>query len=288
MQNSENTSGKGVPTVSFEFFPPKTEELEEKLWNTVTELESLQPDFVSVTYGAGGSTREKTHKIISKIKQETNLSPAAHLTCVKATKEEINEVAKSYLDIGVNHIVALRGDPPDMTGEYVSHPGGYQYAADLVAGLQEVGEFEISVAAYPEVHPAAKSAADDLRYLKEKMDAGATRAITQYFFDNDGYFKFMEEAKNIGIDKPIVPGLLPISNFKQAVSFSERCGANVPAWLHEEFAGVEGEEDTEKLSIELLVKQSKELIEFGCEHIHFYTLNRPKIVKAVCAELGIK
>lgn len=268
---------------SFEFFPPKSEEMEQKLWQTVKELEHLNPEFVSVTYGAGGSTRGRTYSTIQRILQETNLKPAAHLTCVNATRAEINEVAKEYWDAGVKHIVALRGDPPEMNGEYEPHPDGYQYAADLVAGLRKVADFELSVAAYPETHPQAKSADDDLRHLKEKMDAGATRAITQYFFDVNDYLDFADRAAKIGITAPIVPGLMPIGNFAQAVKFSKMCGAKIPVALAKRYeeAGDDAE-NVADISVETTTDTCLKLAENGLEQLHFYTLNRADLVKRIC------
>jgi methylenetetrahydrofolate reductase (NADPH) len=269
-------------TISFEFFPPKTDEAELKLWHTIKELENLSPSFVSVTYGAGGSTRERTHNIVKKIRQETNLAPASHLTCVNATRGEIDEIAKNYWDIGVRHIVALRGDAPNMTGDYVPTPGGYDYATDLVAGLKKVADFEISVAAYPEVHPTAKSAEDDLKHLKEKMDAGATRAITQFFFDADDYFRFVDKAKKIGITQPIVPGILPISNFVQAERFANMCNAKIPQVIRDKY---KDNPENPAASIEIATELCQKLIKGGVEHLHFYTLNRADLVKAICANL---
>lgn len=269
-------------TISFEFFPPKTDDAEAKLWNTVKELENLKPAFVSVTYGAGGSTRERTHNIVKKIRQETSLEPASHLTCVNATRGEIDEIAKNYWDIGVKHIVALRGDPVDMKGDYVPYPNGYHYATDLVAGLKKIADFEISVAAYPEVHPTAKSAEDDLRHLKEKMEAGATRAITQFFFDADDYFRFVDKAQKIGITQPIVPGILPISNFNQAVRFAGMCNAKIPAKLHEKF---KDNPENAAASIEIATELCQKLIKGGVPHLHFYTLNRSDLVKNILQNL---
>lgn len=271
---------------SFEFFPPKTEEAEEKLWNVIRELEVLRPVFVSVTYGAGGSTRERTHNIVKRIADKTTMKPASHLTCVNATKEEINAIAKNYWDNGIKHIVALRGDPPGMTGDYVPHPGGYQYAGDLVAGLRKVADFEISVAAYPEVHPTAKSAEDDLKHLKEKINAGAQRAITQFFFTPDYYFRFMERAHKANIKAPIVPGVLPISNFAQAVKFAKMCNTEVPKWLADKFEGLdEKPEERNKVSIEVTTELCRKLIEGGVEQLHFYTLNRADLTQGVIANL---
>ncbi|MDA0261528.1 MAG: methylenetetrahydrofolate reductase [NAD(P)H], partial [Proteobacteria bacterium] len=217
--------------VSFEFFPPKNEEMESALWRTVERLEPLAPTFVSVTYGAGGSTRERTHAIVKRILDETNLTPAAHLTCVGASRKEVDDVARSYWESGIKHIVALRGDPPSSDEHFVQHPDGYQYAADLVEGLKKVGDFEISVAAYPEIHPEALDGSTDLDNLKRKIDAGATRAITQYFFDTDTFMNFLGRARAAGIVVPIVPGILPVTNFSQVVRFSKMSGASVPQWL---------------------------------------------------------
>mgnify|MGYP000617873110 CR=1 FL=1 len=271
---------------SFEFFPPKTEEAEEKLWGVIRELEVLRPQFVSVTYGAGGSTRERTHNIVKRIADKTTMKPASHLTCVNATKEEINAIAKNYWDSGIKHIVALRGDMPGFVGDYVPTPGGYEYAGDLVAGLKQVADFEISVAAYPEVHPTAKSASDDMLHLKEKLDAGADRAITQFFFTADHYFRFLERAAKAGITKPIVPGVLPISNFAQAVKFSNMCNTEVPKWLSDKYNGLdEKPEERNKASIEVTTRLCEELIKGGVGQIHFYTLNRADLTQAVIQNL---
>lgn len=288
LELKEMVSGK-APKVSFEFFPPKTDEMEQKLWQTVKDLEGFSPDFVSVTYGAGGSTRERTHATVKRIKQETSLAPAAHLTCVNATKEEIDEVAKTYWDIGVKHIVALRGDPPDMDGEYVPYPGGYEYASDLVTGLKKLGDFEISVAAYPESHPTATSAEDDMRHLKTKIDAGAARAITQYFFDADDYFRFLDKTREVGIEVPIVPGILPISNFKQAVKFSKMCGATIPKWMTELFAESDNNPQIrDMLSVLVTAELCRKLISGGVDELHFYTLNRSDLTAAICKTLGLE
>ena len=271
------------PKLSFEFFPPKTDEAEVKLWESIKALEKLKPEFVSVTYGAGGSTRERTHATVKRIRDETTLEPAAHLTCVNATRGEIDEIAREYWDNGVRHIVALRGDPVDMAGVYVPYPGGYQYAADLVLGLKKVANFEISVAAYPEKHPAAASAQKDLEFLKEKIDAGATRAITQFFFDTDDYFRFLEKAHKLGINIPIIPGILPISNFAQAQKFAAMCGAKIPDWLARNFEGLEEKHDERhKVSVDAASAICRNLLDGGVEHLHFYTLNRADLVQAVC------
>lgn len=270
--------------LSFEFFPPKTPEAESKLWENIKTLEKLNPHFVSVTYGAGGSTREKTHEIVTRIVGETKLKPAAHLTCVNATREEIDAIARKYWESGVKHIVALRGDPPDFQGLYVPYVGGYEYAADLVKGLKKVADFEISVAAYPETHPSATSPEDDLAHLKEKIDAGATRAITQFFFDVNDYFRFIERTQKIGIKVPIVPGILPISNLAQATRFANMCGAKIPPALTQKLGGVEGE-DFNKASVEYATDICRKLIDNGIDQIHFYTLNRADLTKAVVDNL---
>jgi len=279
------------PRVSFEFFPPKSIEAEEKLWQAVKKLEALQPDFVSVTYGAGGSTRERTHATVKRILDETTLKPAAHLTCVNASRDEIDAVAKTYWDIGVKHIVALRGDAPDMKdgGAYVPHPDGYAYAADLVRGLREVADFEISVAAYPEMHPQAQSMEADLRHLKEKIDAGATRAISQYFFDADDYFRFIEQTKKLGITVPIIAGILPIANFAQAQKFSAMCGATIPKWIIDLFESLPDDPAVvEMASVAVTTEICNKLIAGGVDDIHFYTLNRAELTQAVCALIGVK
>lgn len=277
-----------IPTVSFEFFPPKTPEMEKKLWDTVLKLAPLKPAFVSVTYGAGGSTRERTHGIVTRILKETKLKPAAHLTCVAASRAEIDEVAGQYWETGVRHIVALRGDPPGG-GKYEPHPEGYRYAADLVLGLKRAHDFEISVAAFPEKHPEAESVEKGIDYLKHKINAGATRAITQYFFDVEHYFRFIEKTKKAGIKIPIVPGILPIGNFAQAKKFSAMCGASVPDWLGKIFENLDDKpEKRDAMAIKVATDQCKKLLSFGAAHIHFYTLNRADLTQGVCENLGIK
>ncbi len=275
------------PSVSFEFFPPKTPEMEQKLWQAITALAPLAPSFVSVTYGAGGSTRERTHHTVRRIVQETSLKPAAHLTCVGASRAEIDEVAKAYWEAGVRHIVALRGDPPQGATGYVPHPDGYRYSCELVAGLRRVGDFEISVAAFPEKHPESPSFAADIDYLKRKIDAGATRAITQYFFDAELYFRYIERVRGAGITIPVVPGILPIGNFAQAKKFSAMCGTNVPAWLEEKFAGLDEQpEKRNATAIDVASELCRKLLASGCGHLHFYTLNRADLTQAVCSQLG--
>ena len=275
--------------VSFEFFPPKTEKSETTLWSTVERLAPLQPRFVSVTYGADGSTRDRTHRIVSRINAETQLTGAPHLTCVEATAEEVDEIARGYWEEGVRHIVALRGDPPQGNDTYVPHPGGYQYAVDLVTGLRNVADFDISVAAYPEVHPEADSPIADLDNLKRKLDAGASRAITQFFFDADVYLRFRDLATAAGIDAPIVPGILPISNFASLQRFAAACGASVPQWLHEKFAGLDEDPETRQMisanvAIELVERLQKE----GVNEFYFYTLNRAELTYAICFALGVR
>ena len=280
----------GPPRVSFEFFPPKTEEMEERLWASIKRLEPLRPRFVSVTYGAGGSTRERTHATVRRIRQETALEPAAHLTCVAATREEIDAVARDYWEAGIRHIVALRGDPTGGIGTgYQPHPGGYAYAADLVAGLRKVGDFEISVAAYPETHPAARSPGHDLDNLKQKLDAGANRAITQFFFDVDVFLRFRDRVRAAGIDVPLVPGILPVTNFAQLKRMAAACGASIPAWMGGHFDGLDDDPDTRRLvAASLAAEQCRRLHANDVHEFHFYTLNRADLVVGICHLLGVR
>jgi len=277
-------------SVSFEFFPPKTEEMEQTLWASVARLAPLKPNFVSVTYGAGGSTRDRTHATIVRILRETELKPAAHLTCVAATREEIDKVARGYWDAGVRHIVALRGDPPEGAGKrYEPHPGGYAYTTDLIAGLKKIGNFEISVSAYPEKHPDSPSVEAELDLLARKVDAGASRAMTQFFFDNAVYFRFLDKVRARGISIPIVPGILPVQNFKQARNFAERCGASVPAWIARRFEGLDEDPATRKLiAASVAAEQVLDLVDKGVRDFHFYTLNRADLVYATCHLLGLR
>jgi len=277
-----------APAISFEFIPPKTEALETQLWSCIERLKPLKPHFVSVTYGAGGSTQERTHATVLRIVKETDLIPAAHLTCVGATRDEVDEVARRYWEAGLRHIVALRGDPP--RGEtYTPHPGGYAYAADLVAGLKRVGDFEISVAAYPEVHPQASSPQADLDNLKRKLDAGATRAITQYFFDPEMFLRFLDRALAAGITAPIVPGIMPVSNFVQAQKFSAACGTSVPVWLARMFDGTEDDPETRRLVAAVVAAEQVRLLQAnGIDEFHFYTLNRPDLTYAIAHVLGVR
>jgi methylenetetrahydrofolate reductase (NADPH) len=275
--------------VSFEFFPPKTEAMETQLWQSVKRLEPLAPQFVSVTYGAGGTTRERTHATVKRIVDQTALRPAAHLTCVGATREEIDAVLRDYWAAGVRHIVALRGDPPAGSASYAPHPGGYAYAADLVAGIRRVGDFEISVAAYPETHPEALSPEADLDNLKRKFDAGAARAISQYFFDVWTFLRFRDRCAKAGIRAPIIPGILPVTNFQQVVGFSRQCGASVPGWLAALFAGLDGDPETRRLvAVTVAAEQVRRLQEHGVEEFHFYTLNRADLTYALCHILGLR
>lgn len=277
-----------TPSVSFEFFPPKSPEMEDTLWDTVCALAPLAPKFVSVTYGAGGSTRARTHTTVSRIVAEAGLTAAAHLTCVGASKAEIDEVASAYWDAGVRHIVALRGDPPDGEDGYTPHPDGYAYATDLVAGLRGVQNFEISVAAYPETHPEAESAAFDLDNLKRKVDAGASQAITQFFFDNRHFLEFQERVAAAGINVPVVPGIMPVGNFKSMCRFAAMCGASVPAFLGKKFEGLDDNPyDRRQVAIEVASRQCLDLMEHGISDFHFYTLNRAALTQAVCENIGI-
>ncbi|MFN4087503.1 MAG: methylenetetrahydrofolate reductase [NAD(P)H] [Alphaproteobacteria bacterium] len=277
------------PNVSFEFFPPKTEAMEATLWETVKRLEPLGPRFVSVTYGAGGTTRERTHATVKRIRDETRLEPAAHLTCVAATRAEIDTVARDYWAAGIRHIVALRGDPPAGDARYEPHPGGYDYAADLVAGLRGVAGFEISVAAYPEKHPEAADAATDLDNLKRKIDVGATRAITQFFFDPDLFFRFVDRAQAAGITVPIVPGILPVTNFATVTRFAGMCGAMIPPRLVDLFDGLDEDPETRRMvAATVAAEHCLRIREQGFDDFHFYTLNRAELTMAVCRLLGIR
>lgn len=275
--------------VSFEFFPPKSEEMERTLWSSITRLAPLAPRFVSVTYGAGGSTRERTHHTVRRILTETPLVPAAHLTCVAATRAEIDRVADDYWAAGVRHVVALRGDIPGGEGPYHPTPGGYAYAAELVEGLRKRHDFELSVAAYPETHPEARSPQDDLDNLKRKIDAGATRAITQFFFDNWTYLRFVDRARKAGITVPIVPGIMPVTNFTQMVKFARTAGATVPAAFARLFDGLEDDPETRKLvAATVAAEQCQQLAQAGVTEFHFYTLNRADLTYALCHILGLR
>lgn len=279
----------GKLSISFEFSAPKTPEAEETLWQTIRQLEPLQPDFVSVTYGAGGSTRERTHRTVVRILKETSLVPAAHLTCVGASKEEIDAIAQSYWDDGIRHLVALRGDPPGGTGPYEPYPGGYAYAEDLVRGLKHVAPFELSVAAYPDVHPDAVSAEKDLEFLRRKVEAGASRVITQYFFEPATFLRFRDRAQAAGVAVPIVPGIMPVTNFANLKRFSDNCGAVVPPWLERHFEGLDNDLPTRRLVASAIVaEQCRQLIAAGVHEFHFYTLNRAELTAGICHLLGLR
>ena len=277
------------PAISFEFFPPNSEKMEATLWQSIERLADLKPRFVSVTYGADGSTRERTHAAVERIVADTDLTPAPHLTCVGASRGEIDDIARQYWDMGVRHLVALRGDAPQGSDGYTPTPGGYAYATDLVAGLARIADFDISVAAYPEVHPEAPSAEFDLENLKRKLDAGASRAITQFFFDVDCFLSFRDRCAAAGIESSIVPGILPITRFPQLERFAAMCGASVPDWLRERFAGLDDDEDTRKMiAASVAIEQVHLLEKVGINEFHFYTLNRSELTFAICHALGVR
>ena len=288
LQQLRELYGKKAPAVSFEFFPPKSAEAETALWGVIGTLAPLKPSFVSVTYGAGGSTRERTHATVTRIKRETDLTPAAHLTCVNAGKAEIEEIAREYWDAGVRDIVALRGDvPPGTERKHIAD--GYDYADSLVAGLKNIADFTISVAAYPEGHPEARSKDDDIDHLKRKIDAGASRAITQFFFDVDVYLRFVERCRARGITAEITPGILPVTNVAQLKKFAGMCGTDVPKWLATLFEGLD-ENPALRHSIAAMVaaEQCRMLMLAGVDNFHFYTLNRAELTQAICHILGIR
>jgi methylenetetrahydrofolate reductase (NADPH) len=275
--------------VSFEFFPPADAAMEATLWKSLQRLAPLGPTFVSVTYGADGSTRERTHNVVSRIQTETRVTGAPHLTCVGAPREEILDIARGYWNEGIRHLVALRGDPPHGQGQYRPHPGGFAYASDLVAGLAALAPFDISVAAYPEVHPEAPSAAADLENLKRKIDAGASRAFTQFFYDSEIFLRFRDRCEAAGIHAPIVPGILPITRFPQVLRFARVCGASIPQWLHERFAGLDEDEETRRLiAASVAIEQVEALTRHGVREFHFYTLNRAELTYAICHALGLR
>ena len=285
---TDDTTNTG-PTVTFEFFPPNTPAMEKTLWQSIDRLAVLEPRFVSVTYGADGSTRARTHAAVKRIMSETGLTAAPHLTCIGASQDEIDDIARQYWDMGVRHLVALRGDPPKGSDTYTPQPNGYAYASDLVAGLRKVADFDISVAAYPEVHPEAPDRQFDLDNLKRKLDAGASRAITQFFFDIELYLRFRESCATAGIDSSIVPGILPITRFPQLERFAKMCGASVPAWLHERFAGLEDDPETRQMiAASVAIEQARLLREIGINEFHFYTLNRAELTFAICHALGVR
>ena len=276
-------------SVSFEFFPPGDAAMEATLWSSIERLAPLAPRFVSVTYGADGSTRARTHNVVSRIQTSTRLIGAPHLTCVGATRAELLDIARDYWQHGIRHLVALRGDPPHGAGAYRPHAGGFAYACDLVAGLRSLAPFDISVAAYPEVHPAARSAAADLENLKRKIEAGASRAITQFFFDCDTFLRFRDHCLAAGMHAPLVPGILPITRFPQVQRFARSCGASIPQWLEERFAGLEEDHDTRlAVAVEVAIEQVQALTRHGVREFHFYTLNRAALTYAICHALGLR
>ena len=277
----------GDIAISFEFFPPKTEKMAETLWDSVATLSPLGPRFVSVTYGAGGSTRERTHEQVVRIQNEAGIPAAAHLTCVNATREEVDDVARHYWEEGIRHIVALRGDPPDGASHYAPHPGGYQTAADLIAGRKKVADFEISVAAYPEVHPDSPDAQADIENLKAKFDAGADRAITQFFFDPECFFRFRDTVAAAGIDAEIVPGIMPVMSFAAVQRMSGMCGTAIPGWMEGLFQGLDERPAARQLvSATIAAELCRKLYAGGVREFHFYTLNRAELSYAICHMLG--
>jgi methylenetetrahydrofolate reductase (NADPH) len=277
-------------SASFEFFPPKNQSMEDTLWASIQRLEPLKPRFVSVTYGAGGSTRERTHRTVKRIIDETSLKPAAHLTCVGATKDEVDEVIRDYWTSGIRHIVALRGDPPAGAGTaYTPHPGGYANGAELTAGIRALGDFEVSVSAYPERHPDSADWGVEMDNLKRKQDAGATRAITQFFFENDLFEAYLERVAKAGITLPIVPGIVPVHNFQQVARFSAACGTTIPEWLERRFEGLDDDAETRRLvAAAVAAEQVLDLNSRGITDFHFYTMNRSELVYALCHLLGLR
>ena len=276
--------------VSFEFFPPKTTEMESALWESITRLAPLEPSFVSVTYGAGGSTRERTHSTLARLVRETDLKPAAHLTCVAATREEVDDVVRAYHEAGVRHIVALRGDPVSGPGSaYEPHPGGYATSTALIEGIRRLGDFEVTVSAYPEKHPESATLDADIDVLKAKVEAGATRAITQFFFDNVHYLRYVERVRARGITIPIVPGIVPVQNFRQTASFARKTGASVPQWLADRFEGLDDDPATRRLiAAAVAAEQVLDLVDHGVTDFHFYTMNKADLVYAICHLLGLR
>jgi methylenetetrahydrofolate reductase (NADPH) len=275
--------------VSFEFFPPGDEKMEQTLWASIQRLAPLRPRFVSVTYGADGSTRERTHQVVARVAAQTSLTAAPHLTCIGTDRAHILAIARGYWDSGIRHIVALRGDSPQGAGGYHPYPGGFDYAVDLVRGLRGIGDFEISVAAYPEVHPEAPSAAFDLDNLRAKLDAGAARAITQFFFDTPVFLRFRDRCAAAGITASLVPGILPITRMPQMLRFAERCGAHVPDWLRARFEGLEDDAETRRMiAAAFAIGQVETLVREGVHEFHFYTLNRAELTLAICHALGVR
>jgi methylenetetrahydrofolate reductase (NADPH) len=285
-----DVAGRDKLAVSFEFFPPKTEAMEATLWESIRRLEALSPSFVSVTYGAGGSTRDRTHRTVRRIVEETDIAPAAHLTCVSANRDEVDAVIRDYKDCGVRHIVALRGDPPDgLGGAYRPHEGGYSNAAELTAGIREIGDFEISVGCYPETHPESPSPEFDIDLLKAKIDAGATRAITQFFFEPDIYLRFRDRAAAAGITIPIVPGIMLQPNFEGLKRIAGMCNATIPDWMHAHYDGLDDDADTRRLvTAHIAARLCDQLSADDVTDFHFYTLNRAELALSTCHLLGVK
>ena len=284
-------AGQGPrPRVSFEFSPPKGPKSEESLWEAIRRLEPLNPEFVSVTYGAGGSTRERTHRTVVRILKETSLRPAAHLTCVEASRGEVDEVIQDYWDAGIRHIVALRGDPPgSLGGAYTPRADGYQNATELTAGIRAIAPFDVSVGVYPQIHPESPSVDHDIDVLKAKLDAGATRAISNFFFDIDGYLRFVERIRKAGVDAPIIPGIMPVSSFEGLANMSSRIGVAIPAWLANHFEGLDADPETRKLvAASVAAEMCAKLAEEGFCDFHFYTLNRADLTYAICRVLGVR
>lgn len=284
---SASSTTSSVPAISFEFFPPQNLEASFRLWDTVQSLAPLGPRFVSVTYGAGGTTRDLTRDAVATLHKNSGLTMAAHLTCVDATRDETLEIAKSFADVGVNNIVALRGDPPKGAAGFTPHPEGFQDSCELISALREAGDFTIRVGAYPEAHPEARSLDSDVTWLKRKIDAGASEALTQFFFEADTFLRFRDKCAAAGIDAPIVPGILPIENWKGCVKFAQRCGTSVPAWLIEAFEKADRDGRTDLLATAICTELCSELIDEGVDALHFYTLNRPELTRDVCHALGI-
>ncbi|WP_208348768.1 methylenetetrahydrofolate reductase [NAD(P)H] [Pseudaestuariivita rosea] len=275
------------PQISFEFFPPKSLEASFRLWDTVQTLSPLQPEFVSVTYGAGGTTRKLTHEAVDAIHKTSGLNVAAHLTCVDATRAETLEIAESYAASGVTDLVALRGDPPKGSGQFTAHPEGFANSCELIEALAQTGKFNIRVGAYPEAHPEAASTQADVDWLKRKVDAGAHSAITQFFFEADTFFRFRDACDKAGITAPILPGILPIENWKGARKFAQSCGTSIPQWLDEAFEKAERDDRQDLLATAICTELCSDLLDGGVEHLHFYTLNRPELTRDVCHALGV-
>lgn len=290
----ENIRGRIDPlrndiSVSFEFFPPATEKAEQTLWSSIKELEPLAPRFVSVTYGAGGSTRERTHATVARIVRETSLKAAAHLTCVGAEKAQVDEVVRGYQEAGIRHIVALRGDPQGGAERFSPHPGGYASSVELIRGIRQIGDFEISVATYPETHPDATSASADIDFLKRKIDAGATRAISQFFFEAETFLRYLDRVRDAGIEIPVVPGILPLTNFKRAMQFADQCGTRVPDWLGTVFDGLDQQPKIRELvAASVTAELCTQLKDAGIREFHFFTLNRCELTEAICRLLGVR